>query len=102
MPQSALQQLAIEAIERGLLIEAGWLALRIAALPVDAPAEQLADQRNMFFAGARHLFASIITILDPGTEPTEADLIRMDLIDAELKAFIIEFTAKHLPTKGTA
>jgi hypothetical protein len=43
-----------------------------------------------------------MTILDPGEEPTETDLRRMDLIDRELKQFIQEFQLRHVPTKGTA
>ena len=35
-------------------------------------------------AGAQVLFSSIVNILDPGSEPTEADLKRMDLIHNEL------------------
>ena len=30
------------------------------------------------------------------------DLARMDLIDKELKTFISDFAAKHIPTRGTA
>lgn len=103
MPISALEQLAIEAAERGLLIESGWIGLRLAALPADVPPSQLSELRSMFFAGAHHLFASLISILDPGdVEPTEADLVRMGRIEAELKAFITDFAATRLPVKGTA
>jgi hypothetical protein len=50
--------------------------------------------RWVFFAGAQHLFGSIMGIMDPGEEPTDADLRRMDQIDVELKTFIAEFKKK--------
>lgn len=91
-----------ELADNGKLIEAGWVGLRLAAIPLDAPAVQLDEMRSAFFAGAQHLFASIMTILEPDAEPTDADLRRMDLIHAELEAFIQSFELKHSTAKGTA
>ena len=48
-----------------------------------------------FFGGAQHLFGSIMSILDPGHEPTERDMRRMDLIAHELEAFIHEFMQRN-------
>ncbi|MBB3396840.1 hypothetical protein [Rhizobium sp. BK060] len=97
-----LERLARELTDKGQLIEAGWVSLRIAAVPLDASPTQLEEMRNAFFAGAQHLFASIMTILEPDAEPTEKDLDRMSLIDAELRAFIQVFELKHFPAKGRA
>lgn len=105
MPQYRLdlERLSRELTDQGRLIEAGWIGLRISAIPREASATQLEEMRNAFFAGAQHLFSSIITILDPGdVEPTEADLARMSLINTELNTFITVFAARHLPTKGSA
>jgi hypothetical protein len=104
MPLSELERLSHHFTAGGRLIEAGWIGLRIAALPTDIPADQLTELRNSFFAGAHHLFASLMTILDPvdGVEPTAADLDRITLINAELKEFITVYAATRLPTKGTA
>jgi hypothetical protein len=55
-----------------------------------------------FCAGAQHLFGSIMSVLEPGDEPTDKDLQRMDLIHKELDAFIKDFSLRHTPTKGTA
>lgn len=98
-----LERLARELVDRGKLIEAGWVGFRLAVFPPDgdAPAIQLEEMRKAFFAGSQHLFSSIMTILEPGAEPTDADLKRMDSIDAELKEFITDFI-KGLPTKGRA
>lgn len=100
--RDGLQKLARDLTEKGKLIEAGWIALRLAALPADAPPIQLEEMRNAFFAGAQHLFGSIMDILDPGEEPTDADLRRMDLIDRELKAFIADYQVRRMPAEGSA
>ena len=97
-----LERLSREFTDQGKLIEAGWIGLRIAAIAPDAPALQLEEMRNAFFAGAQHLFGSIMNILDPGEEPTEKDMERIGLIDAELRSFIQEFELRHGLTKGTA
>jgi hypothetical protein len=88
--------------DKGKLIEAGWIGLRIAAIPLDASALQLQEMRMAFFAGAQHLFASILTILEPDAEPTDKDLERMDLIQRELQDFINVFTIRSIPTQGRA
>jgi hypothetical protein len=81
-------------MDQGLIIEAGWMGLKIMAVADDAPPVQIEEMRNAFFAGAQHLFASIMHGLDPDKEPTETDMRRLDLIDAELRRFIAEYEAK--------
>ena len=97
-----LERLSRELADKGKLIEAGWVGLRIACDLEDAPKVQLQEMRNAFFAGAQHLFSSIMTILEPDAEPTEKDMERMDLIDKELRAFINDFTIRNVPTEGSA
>lgn len=97
-----LQRLERQLVDDGKLIEAGWVGLRLAAIAPDASATQLEEMRNAFFAGAQHLFASIMDILDPGEEPTSADLERMNLIDKELRVFIENFKLRHFPAEGRA
>lgn len=97
-----LEKLSKELTDKGGLIEAGWIGMKFAAFSPDAPAAQVAEMRAAFFAGAQHLFGSIMTILDPGDEPSAADLRRMDQIDAELREFIEQFELQHLPTKGSS
>jgi hypothetical protein len=97
-----LAQLSKDLTTEGKLIEAGWVGLRLAAIPATAPEIQLNEMRMAFFAGAAHLFSSIMTILDPGSEATEADLGRMEKIDAELQAFGEQFALKHVKTDGRA
>lgn len=98
---AVLTGLSKELTDRGLLIEAGWVGLQAAAIPADAPQVQLDEMRNAFFAGAQHLFSSIMSILDPGSEPTDADLARMSLINDELGRFVDEFAKRHGLPRGT-
>jgi hypothetical protein len=97
-----LERLSRELTDKGMLIEAGWISLRLVAVPLDAPKIQLEEMRNAFFAGAQHLFGSIMTILEPDAEPTEKDMARMDAIDRELKAFISDYTIRNCQTEGRA
>lgn len=98
-----LERLSKELTDQGLLIEAGWVGYRLAVMSPDAPAIQLEECKMAFFAGALHLFQSIMTIMDPGDEePTEADLNRMSLIDEELRKFGGEFELKAAKAKGSA
>jgi hypothetical protein len=76
--------------DEGRLIEAGWVALRLAAIPSDAPQVQIDEMRKAFFAGAQHLFASIMSILEPGDEPTDKDLERIGQINAELDQYVAQ------------
>ena len=85
--RALLERLSRALTEQGLLIEAGWVGYRLAVISPDAPAIQLEECKLAFFAGAQHLFSSIVTILDPGEEPTDADIHKMDLIDKELQKF---------------
>lgn len=88
--------------DKAQLIETGWQALRRAAYPVDTPAAQLDDMRAMFYCGAAHLLASIMTILEPGEEPTEKDLKRLILINKELDEFMNDFQLRRCSTVGRA
>jgi hypothetical protein len=73
--------------DQGRIIEANWVGYRAMVVPRGAGPVQVEECRRAFFAGAQALFASIMTILDPGAEPTDADLKRMDAINDELRAF---------------
>jgi hypothetical protein len=90
-----LRRLERRLVDDGKLIEAGWIGLRRAAVAPEADAIQLEEMRTAFFAGAQHLFGSIMGILDDDREPTAADLNRMGLINAELEIFIREFRQRH-------
>ncbi len=97
-----LTKLMKELTDQGKLIEAGWISLRIAAIPEGLPPRHLDSMRDAFFAGAQHLFASIMGVLDEGDDATMDDMRRMSLISAELEAFGKKLAERYYPTKGSA
>lgn len=57
-------------------------------IPARAGAIQIQETRRAFYAGAQTLFFAIMNMLDPGQEATDADLVKMDEIEQELKSFV--------------
>jgi hypothetical protein len=98
--KTLLEKLHRDLTDEGKLIEAGWIGMRIACVPADASEVQISEMRLAFFGGAQHLFSSIMSILEPDAEPTEKDLKRMELIDAELRRFASELELRVAPVKG--
>jgi hypothetical protein len=96
-----LERLTRELADKGQLIEAGWVGLRLAAIPLDASPTQLEEMHKAYMAGAQHLWSSIMTMLDPGLEETEADMRKMSLIADELQAYADKLMV-DLPTAGRA
>ena len=86
-------------VDEGKIIEAGFVGYRRFILPADAPKIQIDECRLAFFAGAQHLFSSIISVMDSDREPTDADFRRMDQINAELNLFA-ESLKLRIQTKG--
>jgi hypothetical protein len=87
MTQADIDRIAAELTDAGKIIEAGWQGFRLMCVPPDAGMAQLGDMRAAFFGGAMHLFTSITSAMDPGEEPTERDMQRMQLIQKELEVF---------------
>lgn len=88
-------------MDEGKIIAAGWASFCQFCMPADAPKIQIDEMQKAFFAGAQHLWGSIMTGLDPEHEPTPQDERRMELIDAELTAFG-ERLKTEIETKGHA
>lgn len=89
-----VERITKELAEKGLLIEAGWEGYRLLVLSPDAPQIQLDECKLAFFAGAQHLFASIMNMMDEGREPTDADERKLELIHIELQRFAASFEAR--------
>lgn len=102
VPRAVVEKATRQLVDEGKLVEAGWIGLRMLAIPEAASETQVTEMRNAFFCGAAHVFSSMITMLDPGAEPTDADLSRMSLISDELETFTKTFALRHAATKGNA
>lgn len=99
-----LERLSRELADAGKLVEVGWIGYRLAVMPDNAGAVQLEETKMAFFAGAQHLFASIMTVMDRGddAEPTPSDLHKLDLINNELREFATKLALKASKHQGSA
>ena len=75
------------------LIETLWL-LFAAGVKIPPGGVQWVESRRCFFAGALTMFEATLRILEPGTEPTDADLARMSAIANELERFGKDLAAR--------
>ena len=67
-----------------------WRSYAEHVVPRSAPKVQMDESRKAFYAGAFAIFECIMVNLDPGSEPTDGDLSRMDALYAELTEFIAQ------------
>ena len=89
-----------ELTDKGKLVEAGFAAFRHFVIPKDASPVQVSEMRLAFMAGAEHVFSSIMTMLDPGEEPSSADLRRMDMIHREIEEWRGKLSERTNPAQG--
>lgn len=73
--------------EEGGVVNTAWRSFAERVLPADAIPIQRQEMRKAFYGGAAMLLHSIVAFLDPGTEPTDRDLEKMDKLQRELDAF---------------
>jgi hypothetical protein len=83
--QQQLEAIARKLVDEGKLIAAGFLAVQV--MHPGVTNTELERLRNAYFAGAQHLYASIMAIMDEDREVTERDLKRMEQIHEELTAW---------------
>lgn len=88
--KKAYEALLAKLADEGRIIEAGWIAYCYTVLPPEVSKIQLAETRKAFYAGAQHLFSSILGFLEEGVEPSAKDLIRMNLVADELNTWVVE------------
>lgn len=69
------------------LVEEGWKTYRQSVIPDDAPEVQVYSCLMSFYAGATSLFYTLLTALDPGSEPTPRDMNIVASIARELEEF---------------
>jgi len=82
--QDAIDSLLRDQTDQTNVIETLW-RFYAAYVKVPAGGTQWIESRRCFFAGASTLFETVMRILEPGSEPTDADLARVDRIARELQ-----------------
>jgi hypothetical protein len=71
----------------GKLVEKEWATFAALVVSKHADEGQTAEMKLAFFSGGLAVFALLMTVLDPGAGPTEADLDRVGAINEELESF---------------
>jgi hypothetical protein len=93
-PHEIAQEVTRELMQQGLIIEAGWRGLELLWLLHPTPVER-EELRCAFYAGALHVYSSIMCGLDDGSDETDDDMQKMANIHRELSRFEDEFRAKY-------
>lgn len=72
-----------------------WAEFEAKVIPPDAGDVQRSEMKLAFYAGALTLFNAAFS-LDPGDEPTTADLERVDALYREINDFHMQEMARRL------
>ena len=72
---------------RVFTLAAAWTAFEQSVFSPEIGAVQRREMRRAFYCGAHELFATILQMLEPGEEATEADLTKMHDLNNELERF---------------
>lgn len=76
-------------VKKGLIVAGGFAGYRLMAMDKDAPPLQVEECMMAFYAGAQHLFTTLMRIMDRNTdEPTDVDMEKMSQIHNELENFV--------------
>jgi hypothetical protein len=76
---------AAERIDRGQTMAEMWDGFATTVIPDCPPGSVQHDEmKNAFYAGGLCLFNWFMVQMDEGQEPTDADLARVDAMDAEI------------------
>jgi hypothetical protein len=76
--------------KKAMLIAEGWNEYRERVIPSDAHESQVIGSKRAFYAGAQSLLSNILTMLDPGEEPSENDLAMMDDLESEIVQYCLD------------
>ena len=88
-------------VDQGQLVEVGWKVFENQVVPDHAGEHQRTDMRAAFFAGAQHLFQSIVSMVKE-REATGDDIERMRAISREIAAFDAEMKLRMQRPGGSA
>lgn len=100
--EQAALRLTRQLADEGRIIAGGLAAHALLFVPAGTSQEHLDAVRFAYMAGAEHLFSSIMATLDPGHEPTDADMDRMDKIHREVMQWRAEMALRVRPADGHA
>ena len=96
-PKPDIEKIATELTKKladdGKIVAGGWVGFAMACKLGETSPLQQDEMRKAFFAGAMHVFQSIMSFLEPGSEPTEKDADRMTQLSDELTRFQKQFEA---------
>lgn len=82
-----VERLTARLVAEGKLVEAGWAGYLIDVVPPNATPVEIENQRLAFYAGAHHLFESIVTMFGDDVEPSGDDIDKLDSVANELADF---------------
>lgn len=78
-----------EKIDAGKTMGEMWDGFALTVLPFAPPGSvQHEEMKKAFFAGGLCLFNWFMVQLDEGTDPTDADMNRVSLMQSELQGFL--------------
>lgn len=80
-----IEQLTRMLADKGKLVAVGWLSLSAKVIDRSTPTRTAQKLHDAYFAGAQHVFASMMMMLEAGEEATEKDLDRMAALNKELQ-----------------
>ncbi len=83
-------------------IEMCWDSYRDLIIPAGASGDQIMEARQAFYSGASILFKTLLLALDPGDKETDADMLMMASLQAEVDDFGLELDLRLLPIGGNA
>lgn len=72
-----------------------WNDYRERVMPADASRAQFVETRRAFYAGVLAFHLGLMNELAPGDEPTDDDMIQMDMIQRELDEFVMKVGTKQ-------
>lgn len=95
-------EISKQLMTQGKLVASGFLGLWLCIGRPDNQAYR-EDIRTAFFAGAYHVFQSIMATMDEGEEVTAGDKDRLSMLNKELEEFVEKFTLQFMaPPQGNA
>jgi len=90
--QDAIDKLLRAQSDEANMIETLWIMFA-ASVEIPTGGVQWVESRRCFFAGAATVFEAVLRIMEPGDEPTDADLRRMNRLAEELTRFQTDMKA---------